>query len=193
MKKNTFSQLRKPIFTLLALFVLAQPLKFIQAQQVEVAPESIEAPQGAKAARSFAVASVSKPTTVQKVFVDVCLDSGYGQDCAQTLLGMLWKESRNVNRAIGDRGNARGYFQIWTKLHKVSVECAEDLRCSAEWTLRRMEQYGYPKYVKYAVQCHNGCGIANGYAASAIRWGKTLWDEPMPADAIERGREVALK
>lgn len=117
--------------------------------------------------------------TVQEVLLSVCQSQGYGQPCAQTLLGMLWNESANVSTAIGDHGKARGYFQIWYKMHKITVDCAEDLVCSANWTLNHMEAHSYPKFVSYAVQCHNGCNIDNGYAARALRNGKNLWNTPL--------------
>jgi len=44
--------------------------------------------------------------TVQGVLLDVCESRGYGEDCARTLLGMLWKESLNDAKAIGDGGRA---------------------------------------------------------------------------------------
>ena len=117
--------------------------------------------------------------TVQDVLLNVCKANGYGEDCGKTLLGMLWNESQNVSTAVGDHGKARGYFQIWTGLHNIPVSCAEDLACSATWTLHHMEQHGYPTHVSYAVQCHNGCGFENGYAAKALKNGKRLWDQPL--------------
>lgn len=118
--------------------------------------------------------------TVQQVLLGVCESRGYGEECGKTLLGMLWKESLNNPRAVGDQGRSHGYFQIQTKLHKVPLECTQDLVCSANWTIDYLEQHGYPKYVAYAVQCHNGCLIGNGYAASALRHGARLWDSPLP-------------
>ncbi|MBI4457498.1 hypothetical protein HY633_00860 [Candidatus Uhrbacteria bacterium] len=199
MKKELIHNLnltRKPLFVVVVLAMLTNPaqagLQFWPAD--EVAEVSFAAPTGpVKEARIIDAARKVEPSTVQEVLLEVCADAGYGQDCAQTLLGMLWKESQNVNTAVGDYGNARGYFQIWVKLHKVAVECAEDLRCSAEWSLRHLERRGYPKYVKYAVQCHNGCGIANGYAASALRWGDRLWETPLSVEPIRIGQEVAVK
>lgn len=119
------------------------------------------------------------PPTAQKILLETCQNHGYGEACAKALLGMMWKESRNLATAVGDHGAALGYFQIHYRLHKVTRACATDLACSAEWTIKYMERNGYPKYVKYAVQCHNGCGINNGYAASALRNGERLWAEPM--------------
>lgn len=117
--------------------------------------------------------------TVQEVLLDVCKMKGYGEDCAKTLLGMLWNESSNRFDVIGDGGRARGYFQIHYKLHNISIACAEDLACSANWTLTYMEAHSYPKYVAYAVQCHNSCNVNNGYAAKALRNGKFFWEKPL--------------
>ncbi|MFH2062977.1 MAG: hypothetical protein ABIJ46_02370 [bacterium] len=123
--------------------------------------------------------------TVQGVLLDVCETRGYGEDCARTMLGMLWKESLNDSGAIGDGGRARGYFQIHYRMHGIPVSCAEDLRCSANWTLSYLEQNGYPRYAEYAVQCHNGCNAGNGYAASALRWGDRKWATPLFLDQPE--------
>lgn len=122
---------------------------------------------------------VAPAPTVQEVLLDVCTVRGYGETCAKHLLGMLWNESSNVYNAVGDRGKASGYFQIWTKLHKITVACAEDLVCSANWSLTYMERNSYKKYPTWAIQCHNGCGINNGYAAKALRNGKNFWNVPL--------------
>ena len=124
---------------------------------------------------------IAKPAvTVQSVLVSVCKEKGYDEQCAKTLLGILWKESQNNAKAIGDNGRARGYFQIHYKMHAVTVACAEDLECSANWTLQYLESNGYPQNVLYATQCHNGCNMNNGYAASARRWSKLLWEQELP-------------
>lgn len=117
--------------------------------------------------------------TVQDVLLNICQENGYGQDCAKTLLGMLWIESSNISTAIGDGIQARGYFQIHYKLHKISIACAEDIVCSGNWTINYLEAHSYPKYVSYAVQCHNSCNVNNGYAAKALRNGKRLWNQPL--------------
>jgi len=129
--------------------------------------------------------------TVQTTLLKVCEDRGYGEECAKDLLGMLWKESLNNPKALGDQGRAHGYFQIWTTLHKISIACAEDLVCSSNWTLDYLESNGYAKYPSYAIQCHNGCNIDNGYAASARRHGRRLWDQPLPIGGGDS--QVALK
>jgi hypothetical protein len=124
----------------------------------------------------------SRFDTVQGVLLDVCEERGYGEACAKHLLGMLWKETVGDGKAIGDQGRARGWFQIHYKLHAISIDCAEDLRCSANWTIDYLESNSYPTHVAYAIQCHNGCNAGNGYAASALRHGERLWSEPMFLD-----------
>ena len=127
--------------------------------------------------------------TVQEALLSVCESKGYGEDCAKTLLGILWTESNNISTAVGDHGLARGYFQIHYKMHKVTTGCAEDIVCSATWTIDYLEAHGYPDFVKYAVQCHNSCNAGNGYAAKAIRNGKRLWETPL---AIAQNDPVVL-
>jgi hypothetical protein len=131
----------------------------------------------------------SPAPSVQDVLLSVCEAKGYGEDCAMTLLGMLWTESNNVSTAIGDNGAARGYFQIHYKLHGISTSCAEDLVCSAAWSLQYLENNSYPRYVSYAVQCHNSCNFPNGYAAKADRNGKRLWETPL---AIAQNDPIVL-
>ncbi|MCK9361298.1 hypothetical protein M0Q28_03640 [Patescibacteria group bacterium] len=117
--------------------------------------------------------------TVQEVLLNVCEANGYGVDCAKTLLGMLWTESSNQSTVIGDNGKARGYFQIHYKLHKITSACAEDLVCAANWTINYLERNSYPKYVNYAIQCHNGCNANNGYVNKVQRYAKQFWNQPL--------------
>jgi hypothetical protein len=121
------------------------------------------------------------PPTMQDLLLGVCTAHGYGIDCAKALLGMMWKESRYDAKAVGDHGKALGYFQIHYRMHHVTVSCAEDVTCSAEWTLAYMERNGYPKHPTWAIQCHNGCGVKNGYAASVLNHAKKFWDQPIAA------------
>ncbi len=125
-------------------------------------------------------AGPEQPPSMQEVLLGLCEKRGYGEECAKTLLGMVWKESLNDGKAIGDGGRARGWFQIHYRLHKISIACAEDLVCSAQWTLDYLERNGYRKWPNYAVQCHNGCGFKNGYAASVRRHGERLWKNGQP-------------
>ncbi len=130
-----------------------------------------------------------RPPTVQEVLLRVCEERGYGEDCAKTLLGMLWTESSNRSTVIGDGGRARGYFQIHYRLHKISTDCAEDLVCSANWTLSYLEQNHYPKYVNYAIQCHNSCNAGNGYVGKVKRYAAQFWNQPL---AIEQEAPIRL-
>lgn len=146
---------------------------------------SLATPRTASAAiTESAESTVSTPSDMKSILLSVCEDNGYDEACAKDLLGMVWKETRGNGKAIGDSGRARGYFQIHYKMHKISIACAEDLRCSAEWTLGYLEKNGYAKYPKYAVQCHNSCNLQNGYASAVSRYGKWLWDDGAEVLAI---------
>ena len=122
-----------------------------------------------------------KPKGVKETLLDVCNARGYGEECAKHLLGMAWKESNFKADAKGDYDRngfprARGWFQIHYRLHGITATCAEDLTCSANWTIDYLESNSYQKYPRYAIQCHNGCNIDNGYAASVLRHGNRLWN-----------------
>lgn len=163
----------------LALIFVTQPTRVIAQSVTGIDPAAALTVTGAVLEAAKPVLGPVEPPTVQEILLQVCEDKGYGEDCAKTLLGMMWKESQNVSDAVGDRGLALGYFQIHYRMHKVTKDCAKDLRCSAIWTLQYMERNGYPRYPTYAVQCHNGCNIKNGYAASVMRNARRLWGEPM--------------
>jgi hypothetical protein len=181
-KKFIFSTLK----TLGALFALMLAVYFIRPAQAITIPSTIAIAEyevlHAPEVVEEVVPEVTQepaPVIVQDVLLEVCRARGYDVACAKTLLGMLWKESLGVSKAVGDRGKARGWYQIWVKLHKISLECAEDLRCSSDWTISYLESNSYPRYVAYAVQCHNGCNAGNGYAASTRRHGERLWSTPL--------------
>jgi len=170
------ASLKGGISAYLALAMAASPVQTAQVQNM--AELAVKADK-----QEYRLEISEKRPSVQSELLEVCQDRGYGEDCAKQLLGMLWKESNNIATAIGDNGQARGYFQIWYKLHNIPIACAEDLRCSANWTINYLESNSYPKYVSYAIQCHNGCNIDNGYAASALRHGRRLWDQPLPLNS----------
>ncbi len=176
--ENSFGRI---VSAFLTLIMVVQPVH-VNAQTVsglDPSPELTVSGDALIIAENDVEHGPTQPPTAQEVLLEVCQDRGYGEDCAKTLLGMMWKESNNVATAIGDGGRARGYFQIHYRLHKISLDCAYDLRCSAGWSLKYMERNGYPKYPSHAIQCHNGCGIKNGYAASVLRHARRLWQEPM--------------
>ena len=167
-------------------FALINPLM----ANAQVADPMQQAYQAQLMPNAQATAPATSPTlTVQDVLLNVCQNRGYGVDCAKTLLGMLWNESSNISTAIGDHGAARGYFQIHYRLHNISTDCAEDLVCSANWTLTYMEAHSYPKYVTYAIQCHNSCGVNNGYAAKAVRNSNLMWNRPL---AVNQAAPIQL-
>jgi len=189
--KMIHSMKKKAIGALLLALLLPGQLVFAQAAPVE-ATTTVKATATPILAQTEEVAAPVTEPTVQEVLLDVCKTNGYGLDCAKTLLGMLWTESSNRSTVIGDGGRARGYFQIHYKLHKIPVTCAEDLVCSANWTINYLESNSYPKYVNYAVQCHNSCNVNNGYAAKVSRNAKLLWNQPL--DIIQAAPiELAMK
>jgi len=137
-----------------------------------------------------------EPPTIQETLLTVCETRGYGVDCAKILLGMAYTETNFKGAAVGDRGQARGWFQIWPKHHTKSLQriislrhphiadavaCAEDLACSADWTISYLESNSYPKYVSYAIQCHNGCNANNGYVNKVRRYAAMFWDSEAAA------------
>lgn len=132
-----------------------------------------------------AVENSQPEPTVQEVLLSVCKQNGYGEECAKTLTGMLWTESSNRSTVIGDNGKARGYFQIHYKLHKITADCAEDLVCASEWTIKYLERNGYPHHVNWAIQCHNGCGANNGYTAKVHRYAAQFWNQPLTITQAE--------
>jgi hypothetical protein len=165
------------IFATVLLAQLATPINVLADETQKIANTS---------QISTAIEQLS-PQTVQEVLQEVCESRGYKEKCAKNLLGILWKESRNVADAVGDHGLALGYFQIHYKLHHVSVACATDLRCSANWTLDYLEQHSYPKYPTYAIQCHNTCAGDGKYAAAALYQGNRLWNQPLSVEGSATG------
>ena len=100
----------------------------------------------------------------------VCAKVGLATDpCARDLVAMAWKESRFNQNAIGDGGKSASWFQIQTKMHKVSMACAKDFDCAAEWTINRMKSKGYPEYRSFAIEKHNGAGPAARKYAESVK------------------------
>ncbi|KAA0206348.1 hypothetical protein EDM68_02490 [Candidatus Uhrbacteria bacterium] len=168
----------------LAALVTGQPVPATMAPNVDPAVMvAVSAEQNANET------TPANTPTVQDVLLHVCEERGYGEDCAKTLLGMLWTESSNRSTVIGDGGRARGYFQIHYRLHNISIDCAEDLVCSANWSLSYLEKNHYPKYVNYAIQCHNSCNAGNGYVGKVKRYAAQFWNQPL---AIEQEAPIRL-
>lgn len=131
--------------------------------------------------------------TVQSVLLQICQNHGYDETCAKHLLGMVMVESKGVATALGDHGHAHGWFQINNTYNpKVSIGCAQDLTCSAEWTLTRLETKHYSKDFYSAIWSHNGYGINKSYVPKVLSLGKTQWSTPVPLVTAEQ-RALALK
>lgn len=98
----------------------------------------------------------AKTLTALQVLQGVCTDNDVtNPDCARHLLGMARQESIFGKRMTGDNGQSHGFFHIMS-YHKVSKECAYDLECSADWTLKRMISKGYNENPDNAIRLHNG-------------------------------------
>lgn len=100
---------------------------------------------------------------ITKTLKKVCSNNGMDDEknnevCWQTLWAMSYQESKLGWLPSGDGGRSKGWFHIQTKLHNVTEECAMDLNCSADWTLKRLITKGFPIYWTYSVQAHNGFG-----------------------------------
>jgi hypothetical protein len=167
---------------------MTQPAPALAASHVE----SLLAPQAVSA--TMAAAAPEAPSTVQDVLLQVCQDQGFDETCAKHLMGILMQESVGKANAVGDHGMARGWFQINRYYNPdVSVACAEELTCSATWTLNHMVKKGYPQTVKWAIWCHNGCGISKTYVNNVLRKGEANWSEPLPVVTADEQRAIALK
>ncbi len=138
-------------------------------------------------------------STVQEILKQVCQENTAipevrQESCSRDLFGIMMQESRGKATAVGDHGLARGWFQINRRYNpEVSAACAEDLHCSAAWTLDNLVSNQYLKYANWAIWCHNGCNI-NPHYVPAVRF-KTAkyWDEPMPIVTADALRALALE
>ena len=107
------------------------------------------------------VSCATTPTIA--VLKEVCDAKGMPARCYATLYGMMMTESRGDCTTQGDYlagvgFRSRGCFQIQTKLHKITVAQAEDLRFAATWTLDHLLAHNYPTMRSYAIRRHNGWG-----------------------------------
>jgi len=164
------------IFTLALLALSAQPEGVLAAENGANANIS----QNTETIVQIEPAPLANPETVQERLKGICEDNGYGEACAKDLFGILMQESRGNANALGDHGMAYGWFQINRYYNpNVTVACAVDLDCSAEWTLKHLESKGYPTAVNRAILCHNGCGISKTYVANVHAKAKAYWSQPM--------------
>lgn len=97
----------------------------------------------------------AKPS-IMDTFKKVCEKKGISERfCWEDLYKIMQVESGGNGKAIGDNGRARGFFQIWYKLHNITIDQAEDLNFSANWTLQHLLDNGYPVYRTWAIGAHN--------------------------------------
>jgi len=197
--QKTLKDLKTGLSMTLAIILLTQNAQPLQAQApvqggIEAAALAAESadPQPALEA-----AEPETPVTVQEKLLEVCeanesiIDA---EKCAKHLLGMVMTESEARATAVGDHGYAHGWFQI-NSLYNPEVDkaCAEDLECSANWTLNRLLKKGYLKYANWAIWCHNGCGINKYYVPKVLRKAAYQWDKPITLVTADEARALALK
>lgn len=90
-----------------------------------------------------------------KVLKEVCDKRGMPKNCWKTLYGIVLTESGGNCKTIGDSGRARGCYQIWYKLHNITITQAEDFKFATEWTLSNLKRNGYPVFRSWAIGAHN--------------------------------------
>lgn len=90
------------------------------------------------------------------ILQQVCQNNGFtGNECPKTLYGMAMQESYFGKAMTGDNGQSHGWFHIM-EYHNVPTTCSHDLKCSADWTLKRMIRKGYATNPSLAIMLHNG-------------------------------------
>jgi hypothetical protein len=198
--QKALKDLKSGLSMALAIILLTQTAQPLQAQaQVQdeaggaaVAAESAEPDSTQPATQA---AELENPATVQDTLLKVCEANEKITDvekCAKHLLGMVMTESNAKANAVGDRGHAHGWFQINSHYNpEVDTACAEDLECSANWTLDRLLKKGYLKYANWAIWCHNGCGIAKYYVPKVMKMAAIHWDKPIVVVTADEQRAAS--
>lgn len=196
--QKALQDLKNGLSMALAILLLTHSAQPLQAQ-AQVQGEAGVASEAAESAEPDSIPSESAvpaaPLTVQEKLLEVCEANESITDaekCAKHLLGIVMTESEARAIAIGDKGYARGWFQINRYYNPdVEVACAEDLECSATWTLERMIKKGYLKHPNWAIWCHNGCGIAQYYVPKVLRKAAYHWDKPITLVTADEHRALA--
>lgn len=135
----------------------AQDITPVVIENIQPATEKAKEPEQKKEKPQLTDDEITK--TLKKVCsANGMEDKENNEVCWQTLWAMSYQESKLGWLPTGDGGKSKGWFHIQTKLHNVSEECAMDLNCSADWTLKRLISKGFPIYWTYSVQAHNGFG-----------------------------------
>jgi hypothetical protein len=197
--QKTLKDLKTGLSMTLAIILLthsAQPLQ-AQAKVLDGLEVAADAAESADDGSTPPAPEPESPMTVQEMLLEVCQANEAITDaekCAKHLLGMVMTESEAKANAVGDHGNARGWFQINRHYNpEVEKDCAEDLECSATWTLDRLIKKGYLKYSNWAIWCHNGCGINQYYVPKVLRKAAYHWDKPIVIVTADERRALASK
>lgn len=115
--------------------------------------------------------------TPQKIDIlkQVCKEKGMGDTCAKHLLAMHLVETSGNCKAVGAVGE-QGCFQLRLKFHKVTLKCAQDLACSARYTLEHLIDDGYKDgFITFSIGSWNGGNHPNrAYARKVITKARTL-------------------
>ena len=95
---------------------------------------------------------------IERVAKEKCAEKGLGDFCWKDLLGIAYTETRAFNcKAVGDGGASHGCFQIHRGYHQhITVEQAQSIDFSVNWTLNRLIANGYPEYRSVSIMKHNG-------------------------------------
>lgn len=98
----------------------------------------------------------------------ICNKYELAKTCRNDLKAMRGIESQGGQQMIGDDGKSIGWYQIQTKLHEITQECALDYSCSTEWTVKNLLKNGYNTNRKLALTKHNGVVKGSTYASRVI-------------------------
>lgn len=111
------------------------------------------------------------------ILTNACRQNGVaGSECPKILYAMAQQESYLCKALSGDGGRSRGCFHIMD-YHNVPKSCADDLACSADWTIKRMIRQGFKTDPDTAVMLHNGTPNTKATLAylDAVNRKKSLW------------------
>lgn len=68
------------------------------------------------------------------------------------LLICMWKNESSFGvNMVGDSGRAIGHFQIWTSIHDITNNCANDFFCSLDWTANQIEEGRANLWTTYSI------------------------------------------
>ena len=109
--------------------------------------------------------------TLPKVVASDIYQIGKQYGIEPTILKAMAKIESDFNsRAIGDRGNSYGLYQINRQHHKVTIRQARDIEWATHWVCQNLNRNGYQTNKFRAVRKHNGSGkMAARYARKVMK------------------------